>query len=432
VTGATLSLAVLTVGMLTAGFPIFVALLGAAAVTLILFSGVPVAALHQAMFGAVESFALLAIPFFIFAGELMARGSVARRLVDLVDEGTGPVQGKIGLTTVATTTLFGAISGSAPATVATVGRLMLPALSAARYPDRVSAGLLASAGTIGVLIPPSIPLIVYGVAANESVPRLFAAGVLPGLLIAGLMCALVLVQSRQHGIRDGRSFSWSGLAVAARRAAFALAPVGIILGGIYSGLFSPTEAAGMACIAAAFVACVVYRDLGWRDVLDCAERAAFLTAQVMVIVAAAGVFSWVLTINQAPQDIANWITAASMSPFVLLLAVNLALLLLGAFLDPIAAILVVTPLLAPVMAAAGVDLVHFGVVMTLNLAIGLLTPPFGLSLFVAQGTLGLPLGTILRGAAPVIAVQILGLAIVTYVPALSTSLPAMLFDRPTN
>lgn len=431
-TGAALSLAVLPVVMLAAGLPIFVVLLGTAAIALVLFSGIPVAALHQSMFGAVESFALLAIPFFIFAGELMARGSVARRIVDLVDEGTGPVRGKIGLTTIATTTLFGSISGSAPATVATVGRLMLPTLRAAGYPDRLSAGLLASAGTIGVLIPPSIPLIVYGVAANESVPRLFAAGILPGLVVGALMGALVLVQSRRHGIRDGRPFRWSGLAAAARRAAFALTPAAIILGGIYGGVFSPTEAAGMACIAAAFVACIIYRDLGWRDVLGCAERTAFLTSQVMIIVAAAGVFSWVLTINQVPQDIATWITEAGLSPFTLLLLVNVALLLLGAILDPIAAILVVTPLLAPVMAAAGIDLVHFGIVMTLNLAIGLLTPPFGLSLFVAQGALGLPLGTILRGAAPVLAVQILGLVVVTYVPALSTTLPAMLFDRPLN
>lgn len=431
-TGAAVSLAVLPVVMLAGGLPIFVVLLGTAAVTLVLFSDIPAAALHQAMFGSLESFALLAIPFFIFAGELMARGSVARRLVDLVDEGTGPVRGKIGLTTVATTTLFGAISGSAPATVATVGRLMLPTLRAARYPDRVSAGLLASAGTIGVLIPPSIPLIVYGVAANESVPRLFAAGILPGLLIGGLMSALVLLQTRRYGIRDGRPFHWDAFAIALRRALFALMPAAIILGGIYGGVFSPTEAAGMACMAAAFIACFVYRELGWRDLLACAERTAFLTAQVMIIVAAAGVFSWVLTINQVPQNIANWIAAAGLSPILLLLLVNVALLLLGAILDPIAAILVVTPLLAPVMAAAGVDLVHFGIVMTLNLAIGLLTPPFGLSLFVAQGALGLPLGTILRGAIPVLGVQVLGLAIVTYIPALSTTLPAMLFDQPIN
>lgn len=423
------SLAISPVLLLVLGFPIYVVLLGTAAITLVFFSNVPDIALHQALFGSIESFALLAIPFFIFAGELMSRGSIAKRIVDLVDEGSGPVRGKIGLTTVATTTLFGAISGSAPATVATVGRLLLPTLRQSGYPDRVSAGLLASAGTIGVLIPPSIPLIVYGVAANESVPRLFAAGILPGLLVAALMSALVIVQTRIYGISDGRPFNWRALWVSIRRAGFALVPAAIILGGIYGGIFSPTEAAGIACVAAVIIASMVYRDLDWRDILACAEKTAFLTAQVMIIVAAAGVFSWVLTINQVPQEIAGWIAQANLSPWVLLLIVNVALLLLGAILDPIAAILVVTPLLAPIMAAAGIDLVHLGIIMTLNLAIGLLTPPFGLSLFITQGALGLRLGLILRGVIPVLIVQLLALAIVTFVPELSTALPNFLFAK---
>ncbi|MEM7717640.1 MAG: TRAP transporter large permease [Pseudomonadota bacterium] len=418
--------------MLASGFPIYVVLLGTASVTLVLFTDVPVIALHQSLFGAVESFALLAIPFFIFAGELMARASIAKRIVALVDEGTGPVRGKIGYTTIATTTLFGAISGSAPATVATVGRLMLPTLRGSNYPDHVSAGLLTSAGTIGVLIPPSIPLIVYGVAANESVPRLFAAGILPGLVVAVMMAALVAVQTRVYGISDGRRFESKNFFQAATKGAFALLPAAIILGGIYGGVFSPTEAAGVACIASIAVGWLIYRDLTSYDIMKCAERTAFLTAQLMIIVAAAGVFSWVLTINQIPQNVADWLVSADLSLFVLLLLVNLALLVLGAFLDPIAAILIVTPLLAPVLAAAGVDLVHLGIIMTLNLAIGLLTPPFGLSLFVAQGALDMPMRVILRGVLPVLLVQLSALAIVTYLPELSTALPSFLFANPNN
>lgn len=422
------TLLALPVAMMGLGFPVFIALLGTAAIVMILFMNVPLVALHQSMFGSVESFALLAIPFFIFAGELMARGSVARRVVTLVGETTGSVRGKVGYTTVVTTTVFGALSGSAPATVATVGRLLLPSLRRDGYPDTVSAGLLASAGTIGVLIPPSIPLIVYGVAANESVPRLFAAGILPGLLVAVLTCALVAWQVRRHGIRDARAFDAARLGRAIAESVFALLPAVIILGGIYGGIFSPTEAAGVACLVAALVVRFAYRDLDWLGILGCARDAVFLTAQVMVIVAAAGVFSWVLTVNQVPQAVAGAIVAAEFSPVMLLLVVNVAMLLLGAILDPIAAILIVTPLLAPVMAAAGVDLVHFGIVVTLNLAIGLMTPPLGLSLFVAQGALGLPLGTILRGVVPVLAVQVAALVIVTAVPGLSLWLPGALFD----
>ncbi|WP_300063885.1 TRAP transporter large permease [uncultured Roseobacter sp.] len=410
------------------GVPVFAALFAGAAVVLLFFMAVPPVALYQSMFGAMESYALLAIPFFIFAGELMARGSVARRMVNLVGAVTGPVRGNVGVTTVATTTLFGALSGSAPATVATVGRLLLPALRKGGYPDTVSAGLLASAGTIGVLVPPSIPLIVYGVAANASVPRLFAAGILPGLLVAGLTAFYVFIRAQRDGIQDKAVFDFRYLARVTAEGGFAMLPAIVILGGIYGGIFSPTEAAGVAAVVAAVVVLVIYRDLDVMGVLECARDAVVLTAQVMVIVAAAGAFSWVLTVNGVPQSIAQMLSASALPPWALLIAINAALLLLGAILDPIAAILIVTPVLAPVISAAGIDIVHFGVVIVLNLAIGLMTPPLGLSLFVAQGTLGLPLATVLRGITPVLVVQLLALAIVTAMPALSLWLPAILFD----
>lgn len=423
----TFALLILPTGLLALGFPVFVVLLAAAAVAILLFMDLPAAALHQSLFGVIDAFALLAIPFFIYAGELMGRGSVARRIVDLVQETTGPVRGKVGLTTVGTNAIFGAISGSAPATVATVGKLMLPSLRRAGYPEHVSAGLLASAGTIDILIPPSIPLLIYGVAANESVPRLYAAGLLPALLVAGLTALYVLWVARRGAISDGGSFDGRRALAAIRGSVFALLPPFIILGGIYGGVFSPTEAAGVACLAAALVTRFVYRDLTAADIFAIARQTAFVTSQIMIILAAAGVFAWVLTINQIPQALADWLQALNLSQWLLLAAVNIVFLLIGMVLDPIAAILVVTPLVVPIMKAAGVDMVHFGVVVSLNLALGLFHPPFGLNMFVVQSAFAIPLRTIIRGIWPILGVQLVALVIVTYAPELSLWLPRAIF-----
>jgi C4-dicarboxylate transporter, DctM subunit len=423
----TLSLLVLPTFLLVFGFPVFIVLLAAAAAAVLIFMDLPVAALHQSMFGVVDAFALLAIPFFIYAGELMGRGSVARRIVDVVNETTGPVRGKVGLTTVGTNAIFGAISGSAPATVATVGKLMLPSLRKAKYPEHVSAGLLASAGTIDILIPPSIPLLIYGVAAQESVPRLYAAGLLPALLVAGLTALYVMWVARKEGIADGAPFSLTRLVASLKSSFFALLPPVIILGGIYGGFFSPTEAAGVACVVAALVTRYIYRDLTWADILDIAKQTSFVTAQIMIILAAAGVFAWVLTVNQIPQVLANWLQALNLAQWLLLFAVNIVFLLVGMVLDPIAAILVVTPLVVPIMKAAGVDMVHFGVIVCLNLALGLFHPPFGLNMFVVQSAFRFPLGVIIKGIWPVLGVQLFALVLVTYVPALSLWLPKQIF-----
>lgn len=423
----TFSLLVLPSILLVFGFPVFVVLLAASAVAIIVFMDLPIAALHQSMFGVVDAFALLAIPFFIYAGELMGRGSVARRIVGIVNETTGPIRGKVGLTTVGTNAIFGAISGSAPATVATVGKLMLPSLRQAKYPEHFSAGLLASAGTIDILIPPSIPLLIYGVAANESVPRLYAAGLMPALLVAGLTAIYVMWIAHRYRINDGTPFSFSRAVAAIQSGFFALLPPIIILGGIYGGIFSPTEAAGVACVAAAFVTRYVYRDLTWGEILDIARHTAFVTAQIMIILAAAGVYAWVLTVNQVPQFLADALQAMNLSQWVLLLAVNIVFLVVGMVLDPVAAILVVTPLVVPIMKAAGVDMVHFGVIVCLNLALGLFHPPFGLNMFVVQSAFGLQLRVIIRGIWPLLGVQLVALVIVTYVPALSLWLPRLLF-----
>jgi len=415
----TFALAVVPIVLLLLGFPIFMVLLTGVTVALVFFMNVPLVALQQYLFGSVNAFALLAVPFFIYAGELMGRGSVAQRLVDFVQGGVGSVRGSLGITTVGTSAIFGAISGASAATVATIGRVMVPAMRNAGYPEKFTAGLITSVGAIDVIIPPSIPMIVYGAAAEVSVARLYAAGVLPGLLIAAMLAAYVVWRARREGFGKGEPFDWRRFLHATVRSLWALGAPVIILGGIYGGIFSPTEAAAVACVYAAFVTMVIFRELGWRDIVEAAVSTVLFTGQILIIVACAGVFAWLLTVNQVPAAMAAWLQALDVSPWMLLLAINILLLLVGCFLDPLSAILLLSPLLVPMIKSVGIDPVHFGVVVTVNLAIGLFHPPFGINIFVAQSVLGLKLDVIYRGIMPFVVIYLIALVLITYWPDLS-------------
>jgi C4-dicarboxylate transporter DctM subunit len=415
----TFALAVVPITLLLLGFPIFLVLLAGTSVALVFFMNVPLAVLHQTLFGAIDAYALLAVPFFIYAGELMGRGSVAQRLVNFVQSGVGSVRGSLAVTTVGTAAIFGAISGASAATVATVGRVMLPALRKGGYPEKFSAGLITSVGAIDIIIPPSIPMIVYGAAAQESVPRLYAAGVLPGLLIAALLALYVVWYARKTGIGSGSPFNLKLFLKAAGRGVWALGAPVIILGGIYGGVFSPTEAAAVACVYAALVTAVVYRDIGWREIVTSAGTTALFTAQILVIVACASVFAWLLTVNHVPAVMGGWVQAFGVSPWMLLLTINILLLAVGCFLDPLSAILLLSPLLVPIVKAAGIDGIHFGIVVMVNLAIGLFHPPFGINIFVAQSVLNLSLGVIYRGIIPFLFIYLFALALITYIPEIS-------------
>ncbi len=413
------ALGVLPVALLLLGFPIFIVLLAAVTVALVFYMHLPLAALHQNLFGGINVFALLAVPYFIYAGELMGRGSVAQRLVDFVQAGVGSVRGSLGVTTVGTSAIFGAISGASAATVATIGKVMHPAMRKAGYPEAFSAGLVTAVGAIDIIIPPSIPMIVYGMAAQESVPRLYAAGFIPGLLIALLLALYVVWFARRHGIGAGEAFKMKMFLRAAGRGVWALGAPFIILGGIYGGVFSPTEAAAVACVYAAFVTSFIYRELGWRDILEAAGNTAMFTGQILIIVACASVFAWLLTVNQVPDAMVGWLKALDVPTWMLLLAVNIGLLVVGCFLDPLSAILMLSPLLVPVMKAAGVDTVHFGIVVMVNLAIGLFHPPFGINIFIAQSVLKIELGVIYRGIIPFLLLYLVALGLITYVPIIS-------------
>jgi C4-dicarboxylate transporter, DctM subunit len=405
--------------LLVLGFPIFLVLLTSSAVVLLFFSNDPATVIHQVMFGSIDKFALLAVPFFIFAGELMSRGGVSTRLVRLVTSIIGGVRGSLPLTALGTATIFGAISGSTAATVAAVGSLTYHPLREAGYDTRFSSGMLTSAGAISNLIPPSVAMILYGYAAEASVVELFAAGIFPGLLLAGFFAVYIYYYARRRGIRDVEQVSWAGFLGAFRDSIWALGAPVIILGGIYAGIFSPTEAAGVACIYAMVVALAVHREIGLRELIDAAADSVYLTAQIFIIVAAAGVYSWLLTVTGAAQLAVDFIENLDVSVWVVLLAINIFLLLVGAVLDTASAILVLTPLLAEIATSLGVDLVHFGIIAVMNLSIGTFTPPFGLNIFVGQAVFKVKLADLYSGLTPFILLAIAALMVVTYVPALS-------------
>lgn len=416
------SLVILPLLLLALGTPVFLVFLAAAVATMLFTVPAPPVALQQALFGGLDNYALLAIPFFVLAGELMSTSGIADRLIKWAMAMVGRVPGSLGVATVGASTAIGAISGSSVATVAALGKTLYPKLVASGYGKERAGGLLASSGAIDIVIPPSIAMILYCLAAEQSIPKLFIAGILPGLLMAAMMAGFVVFTAVRTGIPVEGRFD-PGIAWQATKGAFwaLLMPI-FVLGGIYYGLFSPTEAGGFACVYAIAVALFVYRTMTVRDVIRAAGNAAMMSGQILIIVAAASVITWTLTTQGVPQALVAWIAALQLDALTFLLAVNAALLVVGCFLDPTSAILVLAPLLVPIAISLGIDPIHFGIVMTVNLAIGMFTPPFGLNLFVAQSVTGLPAHALYRGVAPFVVVLVLALLIITYAPALSLTL----------
>lgn len=416
------SLVLLPLVGLLLGLPVFLVLIVAVLVTLALYLNIPMTMLHQVMYGSISSYTLLAIPFFIFAGEIMGRGGISRRIIDWVLALVGRTSGAVGLVTVGTSSIYGAISGSSPATVASVGRQLYPELRRNGYGVPFSLGLINAGGAISIVIPPSINFILYGAVAEQSIVSLFTAGIIPGLLLSATLVVAVLFYAWRHDIREGQTFSISHLISATRRAFWSLLTPVIVLGAIYGGIVSPTEAGGIACVYALLITVLVHRDLGMRDVLAIAGDAALLTAQIIIIVAAAGIFAWVLTISGFQAALVGYVAGLEVQPWMVLLTINALLLLVGCFIDPTSAVLTLTPLLLPIATHLGVHPVHFGVIMTVNLSIGMYTPPFGLNLFVTQAVLDVKSSDLYRGVAPFVFLQIVTLLAITFVPWFSMAL----------
>jgi C4-dicarboxylate transporter, DctM subunit len=410
---------VMPLTMLVLGFPIFLILLSTALTILMFFMSVPLTVVHQVMFDSLNKFALLAVPFFIFAGDLMTRGGLSQRLLRWVSSMIGSVRGSLPLTSLGFAAVFGAISGATTASVAAVGNLTYPRMRQAGYSQRFASALITAEGAIDNLIPPSIGMIIYGIASDTSIIALFAAGIVPGLVLAGLFGIYIYFYAARLGLRETEQFSLAEFLAASRDGLWALGAIIVILGGIYSGVFSPTEAAGVACVYAIFVTTFIYRGATLAEIFEISARTIYLTALIFTIVAVASLYAWLLTISGVAATVSGTIAALDMPPWAILLMINLLLLFVGCFLDTPTALLVLTPLLVPIAKTIGVQPVHFGVIVVMNLTIGTFTPPFGLNIFVCQALFKVPSRVLFPGLLPFIALAIFALMLVTYIPALS-------------
>jgi C4-dicarboxylate transporter DctM subunit len=414
-----LTMALLPFGLLLLGFPIFLLLLATSFVVMIFFFPVPLTAIHQIIFNSLNKYALLAVPFFIFAGDLMSRGGISTRLLRWVAAIIGGFRGSIPLTSLGFAAMFGAISGVTTAATAAIGTLTYPRMREAGYSERFASALITAGGALDNLIPPSIAMIIYGIASDTSIIALFAAGIGPGLLLAGLFAIYIYIHSVRAGIAESGRFSIWELLLATRNGLWALGAIGIIFGGIYSGVFSPTEAAGVACIYAIIISYFVYREVTLTDLFETAARAMYLTALIFIIISVAGLYAWLLTISGIAQQAADFITGMHAQPWMVLLTINVFLLFVGCFLDPASALIMLTPLLAPIAASIGVNPVHFGVIVVMNLTIGTFHPPFGLNIFVCQALFKTPSATLYMGLIPFVVLAVIALLMVTYIPAIS-------------
>lgn len=401
------------------GVPITFAL-GLAAVTTIWEGSImPLMIVPQEMIRSVNSFPLLAIPFFILAGNLMQEGGISARLVTFSKTLVGAMTGGLAMVAIVTSAFFAAISGSGAATTAAVGAILIPAMVTQGYSKPYAASNQAASGALGVIIPPSIPLILYAISANQSVGAMFVAGVLPGLLVVVSLLIYAFVHARGMQTAPGEASSLREVALAGWRALLALAMPALILGGIYGGIVTPTEAAVVAVVYALLVGAVIYRELPLSAIPRILRSSAVTSAIVLSIIAAAGLYGRIILQLQVPTVISDFVVGAIQSPWLFILLVNVLLLLVGMFLEAAAAILIFTPILLPIATTFGFDPVHFGVIMVVNLAMGMFTPPVGLNLFIASGIARIGIPQIARGVVPFVLILLVDLLIISFLPWLS-------------
>jgi C4-dicarboxylate transporter, DctM subunit len=381
------------------------------------------------MFNAINKFPLAAIPFFILAGNLMETGGISRRLVEFAKSIVGGVQGGLPMTCVLTCMIFAAVSGSSVATTFAIGAILIPALIKHGYPTPYAAALQAASAELGVIIPPSIPMILYGVSAEVSIGELFIAGFGPGLLIGGALMLFVWAYCKWKGWGKNDGDGRLPFGRATLQAGWALLMPVIILGGIYGGVFTPTEASAVAVFYALIVGMVIYREIGVRDLAAILRKSVISSAVIMFIIANAGLFAFLITRAGVPDAIGRWLQAVLQSPAIFLLGVNAALFLIGMFIETSAAIIVLAPILAPVAVHFGIDPVHFGLIMVVNLALGMITPPFGVNLFAACTVARISLDRIVTQLVPFVLVVLACLMVITYVPALSLTLRDLAYGR---
>jgi C4-dicarboxylate transporter, DctM subunit len=404
--------------------------MGISSLAYILVSGTSLRLLAQYLIVNLDSFTLLAIPFFVLAGELMVRGGVAQRLIDVAKVMVGHVRGGLGQVNVMTSCIFATMSGSASADAAATSRILVPAMQRDGYSRGFASAITAASATVGPIIPPSIHLVLVGAINELSIGRLFLAGIVPGLLMVGGMMILVFVGARRSGVAASPRATLPDVWCALRRGVFPMLTPVIILGGIFGGIFTPTEAAVIAVVYAFVVGKVVYRELTWTDTARSLLGAVDISARIMFIVALAGIFGWILSSEQAAHRIAAWMQGFAESPVTFLLLANLFLLFMGMFINLVTLLILLSPIFFPMLGFYGIDPIHFGVVMVLNLMIGQLTPPVGLMSFVVMSVTETPLEKFLAAVWPLVLVLVAVLLLITYVPGLALWLPNLVMGNP--
>lgn len=410
------------------GVPIAISL-GVSALLAIWFgTDLPINLIAQKAFTSLDSFPLLAIPFFILAGLLMGKGGISRRLLDLATAMVGWITGGLSLVTIVACMFFAAIAGSGPATVAAIGGFMIPAMIAKKYDPGFASAVPAAAGSLGVILPPSIPLVLYGAIGNVSVGALFLAGVLPGFLVgASIMLTAYFISKNRNYVadEDTKHFKFKDVLVALYEAKWAMLIPVIILGGIYGGIFSPTEAAVTAVVYALIIGIFIHKELDLNALYDAFMETIIINATTMIIISFSVSFAFFMTLEQIPSTIANFLTDLSSNPIIILLIILVFLIVIGMFIDTISALVVLTPILLPVVIAVGVDPVHFGIILVVSLAIGFVTPPLGVNLFVASSVGKVKLEKTAVAVVPFIIAMIICLLLISFIPQLSMWLPSL-------
>ncbi|ENH96139.1 C4-dicarboxylate transporter permease large protein [Gracilibacillus halophilus YIM-C55.5] len=406
--------------LLILAVPVGIALGIASFITILFIPPIPVESLFRDIVTSLDNFPLLAVPLFILAGELMSGGGISERLMNFGKVIVGKITGGLAIVAVLTSMFFAAISGSGPATVAAVGGMLIPAMIKEGYDKKFATSVIVSAGSLGIIIPPSIPLIMYGVSSQTSVGNLFLGGILPGILIGLVMVMWCYIYSKMQGyISETEPFTFKLFFKELNNAKWALLTPVIILGGIYSGQFTPTEAAVVSVVYAFVISVFVYKEISLKNIPQIITKSSLTSAAVVIIISAATAFGQILTLERIPNKIATGLTSISENTVVILLLITLMLLIVGMFMDTAAAVIILTPILFPVAMQIGLDPVHFGVMMIANLSIGFITPPLGVNLFVGSGISGVPIPTLAKNVTPFLIGMLLTLLVIILVPFLS-------------
>jgi C4-dicarboxylate transporter DctM subunit len=409
------------------GMPVAISLGLSSMLTILFFADDSLASLSIKLYETSEHYTLMSIPFFILAGTMMSTGGVAKRMVRFAIAAVGHLRGGLAIASVLACTLFAAVSGSSPATVVAIGSIVIAGMVRNGYPKEFAAGVICNAGTLGILIPPSIVMVVYASVTELSVGRMFMAGIIPGLLLSTMLALAVWWRAGKLTLTRTERASPRELLTAFKDSVWGLALLVIIMGGIYGGVFTPTEAAAVAAVYATFIAIFVYRDIGVRQLPEVLMESGKTTVMLMFIVANALLFAHVLTTERIPQTIAEHIVAAGMAPWMFLMVVNLILLVAGNFMEPTGIILILAPIFFPIATHLGIDPIHLGIIMVVNMEIGMVTPPVGLNLFVTSGITGMSLVEVMRAALPWLSILLAFLMMITYIPKISLVLPNLLF-----